>query len=87
MTRDEALSYLRDTLAAVKPPGPADSGEALAERHMSDDLGLDSLDLINLLFKVEAERGVKVPEPDIDEKNLYIVGNLADYLITHSQAA
>ena len=44
------------------------------------DLNLDSLDIIEFLFEVESQLNVKIPEEDIDEKQLMILGNLFRYV-------
>jgi acyl carrier protein len=44
------------------------------------DLGLDSLDVMMLLFEVEKEFGVKISEEDLSGKNLLVLGRLAEYL-------
>jgi acyl carrier protein len=44
------------------------------------EMGLDSLDIINLLFQIEESFGVSVPEEDFEDKNLKVLGNMVDYL-------
>lgn len=47
---------------------------------LTDDLGLDSLDIINLLFQIDENYGVKVAASDIMEHDLLVVENLASYI-------
>lgn len=44
------------------------------------DLNLDSLDIIEFLFEIETQMNIKIPEEDIDEKQLMILGNLLKYV-------
>lgn len=44
------------------------------------ELGLDSLDIINLLFQIEESFGVAVPEEDFEAQSLKVVGNMVEYL-------
>ena len=44
------------------------------------DLGLDSLDVMSLLFDVEQAFDVKIAEEDIAAHNLLHAGKLADFL-------
>ena len=49
-------------------------------RHLTRDLGLDSLDIIKFVLLVEEKFGVKIPDEDIDSRELLVVDNLAGYL-------
>lgn len=42
---------------------------------------LDSLDFINLLFRLEETHSIRIPEEDIDARKLTIVKNLARYVM------
>ena len=43
-----------------------------------DDLGADSLDIVEMLMSIEAEFGVTVPDEEV--VNFKTVGDVADYL-------
>lgn len=45
-----------------------------------DGLGLDSLDVINFLYSVEEELGVKVPDEDLVTHDIETIGALANYI-------
>ena len=49
-------------------------------KHLTQDLGLDSLDVIKFILLVEEKFDVKIPEDEIDAKDLMHVDNLAQYL-------
>ena len=48
--------------------------------NLRSDLKLDSLDVIEFLFEVESQLNVKIPEENIDEKQLMILGNVFKYV-------
>lgn len=45
---------------------------------MQDDLGADSLDLVDLVMSVEEEFGVKVADEDLE--NIKTVGDIVNYI-------
>jgi len=55
--------------------------------NLRSDLNLDSLDVIEFLFEVESQLNVKIPEEDIDEKGLFILGNLCAYVQANSHVS
>jgi len=77
----KVTDFLRGAVADVAgKPIPEDEG-AFRQADLLQDLGCDSLDMINLLFQVEEAFAVSVPEPDIDAHELTKVGNLVDYVV------
>lgn len=72
---EELLAMVRE----LKPEAEIAAGDTLP-KHLSDDMGLDSLDLINLLFRIEETWGVRVTGDDIAAKDLLIAGNLAAFI-------
>ena len=59
-----------------------DAGEVTRESHVVNDLGADSLALVELGFKFMEAFGVGMIEPN---EELMIVGNLADHIATLRQ--
>ena len=47
---------------------------------MTDSLGMDSLDLIDLTMEVEREFGVKIPDDDFYKLKTYSVGEFCDVI-------
>ncbi len=47
---------------------------------MTDSLGMDSLDLIDLTMQVEREFGVKIPDDDFYKMKTYSVGEFCDVI-------
>lgn len=49
-----------------------------ADTNIVDDLGADSLDVVELIMSVEDEFGISIPDEDAAE--LVTVGKLAEYI-------
>jgi len=77
---DDILTVLRNEISEVKGEAVEAPDEAFREMHMIEDIGLDSLDLMTILFQVEQHFDISIPEPDIDAHDLARVGNMADYV-------
>ena len=52
--------------------------EIIAETSIREDLGVDSLDVVEMLMSIEEETGVVVPDDAI--MNLKTVGDVAKYI-------
>ena len=48
-------------------------------------IDIDSLDLINILFKLESEFGIKISNDDVEEYQLTTAENLVKFLQTKMQ--
>lgn len=48
------------------------------ETNIADELGADSLDVVELLMSIEDEFGVEIPDEKIEE--LKTVGSVVDYI-------
>ncbi len=54
-------------------------GEAItADTHLVNDLGADSLDLLQIAMEVEREFDIEIPEDQMEA--LYRVGDAVDYI-------
>lgn len=56
------------------------NGSHLTGKHLRSDLGLDSLDVIKFILLLEERYALKIPDPDIDSRDLLQVDNLVRYL-------
>jgi len=52
------------------------------ETDIQDDLGADSLDVVDMVMSIEDEFEIEVPDEDIE--NLRTVGSLVAYIEAHS---
>ncbi len=73
-----------DTLAAALREVDEDltklDAAGLKGKHLTDDLGLDSLDLVKLILVLEERFDRKIPDEDFDALGLFEVDKLAKYL-------
>lgn len=53
-----------------------------ADTDLQEDLGADSLDVVDLLMSIEDEFGVEVPDDEIE--NIKTVGSLVSYIETNA---
>ncbi len=56
----------------------ADAEDITLETNIADDLGADSLDVVELLMAIEDEFEVEIPDEEIE--NLKTVGAVVDYI-------
>lgn len=52
-----------------------------AETNIADDLGADSLDVVDLLMSIEDEFEIEIPDNEVE--NLKTVGELVKYIEEH----
>lgn len=58
-----------------------DDKDITAETSFKDDLGVDSLDLFELVMAFEEEFGLEIPSEDLTD--LLTIQDVADYLAAH----
>ena len=56
----------------------ADAEEMTMETDIADDLGADSLDVVELLMSIEDEFDVEIPDEEIE--NLKTIGDVVEYI-------
>lgn len=62
MTRDDIRDgFVRELVRVAPDIDPATLGDG---DHLQDDLGLDSMDILNLVAALHARFGVNIPETD-----------------------
>ena len=75
MAKEEIFDKLKELV--VDQLG-VEEDEVTMEASMQDDLGADSLDLVDLVMSVEEEYGVKVADEDLE--NIKTVGDIVNYI-------
>jgi acyl carrier protein len=75
----EILSIVR-TLGRVQP-----HVLVTAESRLVDDLAIDSLDLVNVLLRIQDQFDVVIDDEDVP--NLHRVVDLAQYVASHRESA
>ena len=78
MAKEEIFDKLKELV--VDQLG-VEEDEVTMEATMQDDLGADSLDLVDLVMSVEEEFGVKVADEDLE--NIKTVGDIVNYIEAH----
>ena len=56
----------------------ANAEEMTMETRIAEDLGADSLDVVEMLMSVEDEFGIEIPDEAIE--NLKTIGNVVEYI-------
>ncbi len=59
-----------------------DESEITPDASFIDDLGADSLDIVELIMTMEEEFGIEIPEEEVE--SLTTVGAAAEYIKAHS---
>jgi len=59
-----------------------DEGEVTLESKFIDDLGADSLDIVELIMALEEEFDMEIPDEEAEK--ISTVGDVVEYLKTHS---
>ena len=75
MAKEEIFDKLKELV--VDQLG-VEEDEVTMEASMQDDLGADSLDLVDLVMSVEEEFGVKVADEDLEK--IKTVGDIVNYI-------
>ena len=75
MAKEEIFDKLKELV--VDQLG-VEEDEVTMEASMQDDLGADSLDLVDLVMSVEEEFGVKVADEDLEI--IKTVGDIVNYI-------
>ena len=79
---EKIAGLLRDVDDKLQPVTAA----GIRGKQLTQDLGLDSLDVIKFVLLVEEKFGLKLADEDIDGRELLKVDNLAAYLAERGAA-
>lgn len=74
-----AFEKIRELLAAQFD---VEEDSITAETKISEELGADSLDVVELLMELEEEFGLQIPDEEIE--NLKTVGDVVEYIQNNS---
>ena len=55
--------------------------EITMDTRLLEDLGADSLDAVEIIMGIEDERGITVPQEELESKNLATVGDVYELMI------
>lgn len=79
MDKDTALAKVKDVVAKQLS---IEEEKVTLESSFTDDLGADSLDLVELVMAFEEEFDVEIPDEDVEQ--LQTIGNAVDYLVSRA---
>jgi acyl carrier protein len=79
-SREEILEQVKTVLSDKLG---IDDSEITEDASFEEDLGADSLDLVEVVMDLEDQFGLKIP--DEDARGLTTVGKAIDYVIAHQQ--
>ena len=48
------------------------------------DAGLDSLDIVSFLFNIEKKYNVRIPNEELENREMFIINNIVSYILGHS---
>jgi acyl carrier protein len=77
-SRDEVFERIREVLAERLSVEESDITE---EANFQEDLGADSLDLVEMIMELEDQFGIKIP--DEDAQKIQTVGQAVEYVTSH----
>ncbi len=80
MTNDSIESRLKGYIETVKGRELEFSADELSSKHLINDLALDSLDIINVLFQIEENEKVDITEADMESHSLFDFKSLANHI-------
>lgn len=71
-------------LTVVKNFDKVDPAKVLADSKFGDDLGLDSLDAVEVVMAIEDEFAIEIPDAEADR--IASVGDAVEYIAAHPMA-
>lgn len=81
MNEQELVAQIAGIISEMRGGGAETIPADFSEIDLITQGKLDSLDFINLLFRLEESHSVRIPEEDIDSRELTKVKNLARYVM------
>lgn len=75
---------LEDVKKILSDQFGTDAEEITPETTLAEDLGADSLDVVDLLMSIEDTFDVEIPDEQVE--NIKTVGALVEYIESHSKA-
>jgi acyl carrier protein len=80
MTQEEIFEKVKEII--VEQLGVTDTSVTM-EASFIDDLGADSLDIVELIMALEEEFDIEIP--DADAEKVVTVGDVVDYIKDHAE--
>ena len=74
---------LEKVIAILSEQFDVEADTITASTTLEEDLGADSLDVVDLVMSIEDEFGVEVPDEEVE--NIKTVGALVEYIEAHKE--
>src|ERR1700722_16628991 len=68
MTKDEVFSKVKEVLTTALA---VDDDEVTPEARLSEDLGAESIDYLDISFQLEKTFGIKIPKGELFPENIF----------------
>ena len=81
LARDDVVERV---VGVVKTFDKVDATKVTEKSHFADDLGLDSLDFVEVQMALETEFAIEIPDQEAD--NIVSCGHAIDFIASHPQA-
>lgn len=81
MSADDLIPVILDAITTIAPD--LEAGDIELDADLQDDLGLDSMDSLNLVAAIRERTGVEIPERDVPR--LRNVAAIVAYLAERTQ--
>lgn len=78
------MSVQERIIEMIKETLKFEDKEITLQTNLYEDLGVDSLDAVELIMAIEDEYGVEVPDEELS--NMNIVGNIVKYVEANKEA-
>lgn len=69
---------LEKLIAIVSEQLDIDAATISADTNLIEDLGVDSLDIVEMFMEVQDEFDIEIPDEDVD--SIKTIGDMADYI-------
>lgn len=73
---------IEEIINAIASQLKIDANEITPETDIIDDLGADSLDVVELLMTIEDKYGIVIPDDEV--ANLRVISKMSEYIEKHN---
>lgn len=82
--REEVQAFV---IKAIARQLHVDEAQVATDKSLEEDLGVDSLDVVDLVVKIENEYGLEISDPDLRKANPRLVSQVVDFVMEQIEAS